>query len=88
MIPAETIYVQIGKRRFQVSSFREASEMFCKARDQFSFQTGCGASKTPEAAIVNDAGEAVARISYNGRVWPIAEWHPDMLPLYDNRTVA
>jgi hypothetical protein len=26
---------------------------------------------------------AIARVSYNGRVWPVGKWNPYMRPLYD-----
>ncbi|MEN2790233.1 hypothetical protein ABC974_11400 [Sphingomonas oligophenolica] len=31
------------------------------------------------------ASMPVARISYNGRIWPIAEWTPGDQPIFDNR---
>lgn len=81
MTPSETIFIQIGRRRYQVADLKQASEMYCAARDA----SGYGASKVPEGRIVTADGRAVGRISYNGRVWPPQEWHPDMVPLYDNR---
>jgi hypothetical protein len=82
MTPATQIFVEVGKRRFPVADFAAASALFCKTRDAF----GKGASKTPKARIVNASGEPVARISYNGRIWPDAEWFDGMKPLFDNRT--
>lgn len=75
------IFVQVGTRRFPVADYAAASALFCKTRDAY----GEGASKTPTAVIVNSSGETVARISYNGRVWPPSDWAPDIVPLYDNR---
>ena len=81
MKPATQIFVQVGKRRFPVSDFAAASDLFCQTRDAY----GKGASKTPKACVVNSNGETIARISYNGRVWPAAEWFDGMMPIYDNR---
>ena len=80
MTPSKTMFLQIGRRRYQVASFQEASEMFCRARDVM----GEGASKTPKALIVDEMGKAFARISYNGRVWAGTEYDPNATPIYDN----
>jgi hypothetical protein len=56
--------------------------MFCTARDK----KGEGASQTPSPNIVDEAGAVIARVSFNGRVWPPGDWTADAVPLYDNRT--
>ncbi len=33
-------------------------------------------------------GIAIARISYNGRIWPLGPWSPETKPIYDNRGIA
>lgn len=81
IVSIQTLQMQIGRKHYPVASFQQASEMFCAARDK----SGLGASRVPDAFIINDLGEKVARISYNGRVWPLAEWTPDQKPVYDNR---
>ena len=78
---SEPLFIQIGRRRYQVASLEQASEMYCTARDA----SGMGASKVPEAMIVTASGRAVARVSYNGRVWPAEPWTPDMRPILDAR---
>jgi hypothetical protein len=75
--PPELLFVQISDRH-QVDSLRQASEMYCAARDAF----GEGSIGTIEAAIVRADGRKVARISSDGRVWP-AEQKPGETPLYD-----
>lgn len=75
------LFIEVGRRRYAVADFRQASEMFCAARDAGGFAS----SEMPDAWIVTESGERAARISYNGRVWPPTEWVPGMLPLYDNR---
>jgi len=76
-----TMFLQIGRRRYEVASFRDASEMFCAARDK----SGFGASQMPIVAVVTDSGRELARVSYNGRVWAAGGYRPDAVPLYDNR---
>lgn len=78
---AVPMFLQIGSRRYQVDSFKEASEKFCKARDL----AEVGASEVPPVKIVTAEGDVIARISYNGRVWAPGEWKVDDVPLYDNR---
>jgi hypothetical protein len=58
-----------------VESFEEASKIFSKLRDD----SNEGASTWPDG-LINDYGSNVARISYNGRVWPMDETSP---PLFD-----
>lgn len=65
---------------FPVSSLKEASEVYCAARDK----SGLGATRWFEGVVVNDQGTKIARISYNGRVWPYRPWREGMTPLYDN----
>ena len=80
---ANTLFIQIGRKRYQVASLKQASEMYCTARDA----SGLGASQMPPATIVDEAGAPVARISYNGCVWPPVETAGER-PLYDNREAA
>ncbi len=61
----------------------DASVRYCRRRDR----SGLGASGFPEGAILLDA-IPVARVSYNGRIWPLAPWSPGQEPIYDNRVVA
>jgi len=84
MTVSEPIFIQIGRRRYQVADLAQASQMYSAARDHKMRGSG-GASRTPDALIVTASGKPVARISYNGRVWPPEPWHPDQKPLYDNR---
>jgi hypothetical protein len=77
--------LHIGKRSpIPVGSLAEASERYSAVREALGF----GASRLPEGRVCDDADKLVARVSYNGRVWPPAPWVPDMTPLYDNRVPA
>lgn len=80
-LPAKPMFLQIDRTRYSVASFEQASLMFCKARDV----SGKGASETPSPVIVDEIGNVIAHISYNGRVWAGPEWVAGDIPLYDNR---
>ena len=75
------MFLQIGRKRFQIASFEEASLMFCAARDQ----AGEGASRTPSPLIVDELGTVIGHVSYNGRVWSGATYVSSVKPLYDSR---
>lgn len=70
----------VGRRKIAVASLPEASERYSALRDA----SGFGASRFPNGKIM-DGGRHVANVSYNGRIWPLGNWHPDMTPIYDNR---
>lgn len=40
-----------------------------------------GASRFGEGEIFDQFGQYVARVSYNGRLWPALPWTPGMKPL-------
>lgn len=78
MTPTKTMFLQIGRKRFQIASFEEASRMFCAARDKM----GEGASRTPSPKIVDERGEVIGHVSYNGRVWAGPTYIAGNIPLY------
>lgn len=82
-VPTKTMFLQVGRKRYQIASFQEASEKFCVVRDA----SGLGASKTPTPLIVGEQGETVGYVAYNGRIFPgtPGSWKPGTQPLYDNR---
>lgn len=63
-LPQE-LFLQIGKKRYQVASIGDAVAMHNAARDASEH----GASKMPRVTIVNAYGTHLYGISYNGRVW-------------------
>jgi hypothetical protein len=81
---SSALFIKIGRKSYPVASLKEASEMFCAARDK----SGLGASRVPDAFVINGAGDHVAHISYNGRVWEPREWQVGDEPLYDNQISA
>lgn len=64
-------------KRTPVKSLAEAAAIYSAARDK----AGLGASKWMDATVTDDTGKPVARISYNGRIWPPEPWFPGMAPL-------
>lgn len=78
MTPTKTMFLEIGRKRFQVASFEQASNMFCIARDRM----GEGASKTPSPMIVDERGNVIGHVSYNGRVWTGASYVAGARPLF------
>ena len=64
------LFLQVGRKRYQVPTTEAAAEIYRDARDA----SGRGASSFPTARIVDGTGKALFHISYNGRVWPFAEW--------------
>lgn len=68
-----------GQKGKKVSSLKEASDLYCAARDR---GIGRGASRFRPGEI-HENGMLIARISYNGKVWPPEEWHSGQVPLLD-----
>ena len=75
--------VKIKGRFHSVASLKAASELYEAKRDA----SGQGASRFRDGEIY-DGETLVARISYNGRVWPPSEWTVGSKPIYDNRAAA
>lgn len=61
----------------------DASRLYCERRDDLCL----GASQFPDGELFLD-GIPIARISYNGRIWPLGAYHAGMEPIYDNRLAA
>lgn len=61
------LFLQIGRKRYQIASIAEAVQMHNTARDACEH----GASKFPRVTIVSAAGLHLYDISYNGRVWQL-----------------
>ena len=71
--------LKIGNRAsLEVSSFEEASRVYAQYRDA-SLE---GASTFPDGAIL-DGTRTIARVSYNGKVWPPAKWSEGQIPLFN-----
>ena len=73
---SEPLTLVIGRRhRVWVHSLQQASEVYCKLRDE----SGEGSRTWPEGRVGKHY------ISYNGRVWakPSRQWNAGDLPAYD-----
>ena len=69
--------------RWPVTSYEEASAIYGGVRRR----TGLGASLFPDGSITGDT-VPIARISYNGRVWPARQWVPGDKPICEASPAA
>lgn len=60
-------------------TIEELSAAYCRERDA----SGLGASQFSNAEVTDEAGGALARISYNGRVWAAKPWAPGDECIFD-----
>ncbi|AMK23243.1 MULTISPECIES: hypothetical protein [Sphingomonadaceae] len=74
---------QHGYAALAAVDWAEASRLYSERRDRF----GLGTSQFPEGEVLLD-DIPIARISYNGRIWPLGPFRPEMEPIYDNRIAA
>lgn len=58
-------------------TFEEAQRRYIGARDE----SGLGASGFGDGEVIDEMGQAVARISYNGRLREPLPWHPGAEPI-------
>ena len=70
-------------QRIEVRDFADASEV-CRA---YIAKYDLGSGNWTDA-IIRQGKRRIARVSYNGRVWPVAEWNSDIRPVYDPRRTA
>lgn len=79
MNDAMTLQIQKGRHRFSatVGSFEAASQLYATKRNA----SGLGGSKWPEGQIIKD-GKTIARVSYNSKIWPAAEWTPESKAIF------
>lgn len=68
----------IGRRKFSVASYKEASEKYVEVR------ADRPSSRMPNGQVFENA-QQVAYVSYNGRVWPGSTYDAASVPVYDNR---
>lgn len=68
----------IKSHTVEVESFRDASEKMRAFIERHDF----GASNLGRACgEIHNAGCLLARVSYNGKVWPPVAWSPDLQPM-------
>ena len=71
-------------RSVKVASLAEASRV-CRA---YLERSGAGSSGWSGGEVRDESWEVVARVSFNGRVWPPGAWTPSVKPLFDPKAVA
>jgi N12 class adenine-specific DNA methylase/antitoxin (DNA-binding transcriptional repressor) of toxin-antitoxin stability system len=75
----QQLFVRWGGQTHPVESLQDASEKWEAFRDK----AGAGVSEVGNGvSIVDQTGKEVARVSYNGRVWPAGEHKRGNVPLY------
>ncbi len=84
--PVPTLGLRIGRGRvlLGVATLADASRAYRAACLRHEIEKGQGSSTMPEGRVYDVTGEPrlVARVSWNGRVWPPGPWLPTMEPLY------
>lgn len=60
-----------------LASLEACQRAYSIARDL----SGLGASRFGTGEVLEESGQVIAHISYNGRLWPPLPWTPDMQPL-------
>lgn len=55
----------------------ECQRAYIEAREA----SGLGASQFGSGEVFDEAGQHLASLSYNGRLWPPVSWHPGLEPL-------
>lgn len=80
----QQLFVVRGGQKFPVDSLVDASQRWQQFQTEAMRQGGGGASQIGNGVpIVDQDGKEVARISFNGRVWPPGEWKPGTKPLLE-----
>lgn len=67
-----------------VPDFAEASRTYCARREE----SGEGASTFSDGLVLNEHGDHIGRISYNGRIWTPGPFNPNDTPIWDNSKPA
>jgi hypothetical protein len=87
-LPAGPLFLAIGKRRWRVRSFEDASRKFLATLERAGgFGVAGGDVRVPTPMIVASGGRVIGHVGHNGRVWAgrPRDWHEDTALLYDSR---
>lgn len=74
----KALTLKIRSRRFAVADFAEAARVYDAEWTKEIKRGGC-----IRGAEIFDGATQVARVSQNGRIWPLEPWKPGQAPLYD-----
>jgi hypothetical protein len=69
----------VRARTVRARDFAEAS-VLCRT---YITENDLGASDWAGGDVRDHTGARVARVSYNGRVWPPGDWQPGIAPLWE-----
>lgn len=85
--PAPILFIQIRRKRYQIDSLEQASQMVCKARDALMLRVAGGCSNFKSPLIVDENGAVFGYVAYNGRVFEgdPRSWTSATRILFDNR---
>jgi hypothetical protein len=64
---AEPKWIRVGRGTYPFSSFAAASAAYCATIERL----GLGVSEAPACVLLDDAGNVVARVAYNGRIFAV-----------------
>lgn len=78
-----TYTFKLRGKTYTATTLAGISAIYCLLRDE----SGEGGSTFPSPSIKQN-GKITCRFSYNGRIWPLADWTADLQPIYDNRKAA
>lgn len=83
-IEAGPAAVRVGRKVFAFESYEATSAAYRATIER------THTAHPPLCDILDNAGNIVAHVSYNGRVWRGSrlDWKPGNVPLYDNRVPA
>ena len=60
-------WVRVGRGTYPFSTYGAASTAYCATIERL----GLGVSEAPTCEVLNEAGNVVARVAYNGRVFAV-----------------
>jgi hypothetical protein len=91
--PTTRLALRIGRSKMlrACSSLDEASRLYVAATVVHVSAGGHGASDFPEGKVYDTTAakpKLVARVSWNGKVWPVKPWSPGDVPMFDPAAVA
>ena len=66
----QVLFLQIGRKRYQVASVREASAVWCETRNE-GMKDGLSSRDMPRVTIRDNEGDFLYDVSWNGCVWGI-----------------
>ena len=60
-------WIRVGRGTYPFSTYAEASAAYCATIERL----GLGVSEAPVCAVLDEVGDIVARVAYNGRIFAV-----------------